>query len=108
MARITRAQTMNLKKSEFIEAARALGYSRWSHSIPPPSSKFDRSNYSLCDPDCSRSHAIRSRTQLSRAWHTGADELMGQPNQGRGRENGCRSLASLVSGNLFLPVFICT
>jgi len=29
MARITRAQTINLKKTEFIEAARALGYSHW-------------------------------------------------------------------------------
>ncbi len=38
MARITRAQTMNLKKSEFIEAARALGYSHgrilFRHLLP--------------------------------------------------------------------------
>lgn len=29
MARITRAQTISLKKTEFIEAAKALGYSHW-------------------------------------------------------------------------------
>jgi len=29
MARITRAQTITLKKAEFIEAARALGFSHW-------------------------------------------------------------------------------
>jgi len=38
MARITRAQTMNLKRSEFIEAARALGYSHgrilFRHLLP--------------------------------------------------------------------------
>ena len=38
MARITRPQTMNLKKSEFIEAARALGYSHgrilFRHLLP--------------------------------------------------------------------------
>ena len=38
MARITRAQTMNLKRSDFIEAARALGYSHgrilFRHLLP--------------------------------------------------------------------------
>jgi len=38
MARITRAQTMNLKRSEFVEAARALGYSHgrilFRHLLP--------------------------------------------------------------------------
>ena len=38
MARITRAQTMNLKRSEFVEAARALGYSHgrilFRHILP--------------------------------------------------------------------------
>ena len=38
MARITRAQTLNLKNTEFIEAARALGYSHlriiFRHILP--------------------------------------------------------------------------
>ncbi len=38
MARITRGQTLNLKRSEFVEAARALGYSRtrilFRHLLP--------------------------------------------------------------------------
>ena len=107
MARITRAQTINLKNAEFIEAARALGYSHlrilFHHLLPNLIGPIIILRYAYG----ARGHAAGICLKLSRTGRTGTNEFLGKFDQGRSGKDGCRPLVALFPRYVFLPHSFC-